>query len=607
MQVAREDVVNILTSQPEQCPLATKKGLPFGIILHKLKESLSQFKCSSSDSQGAVDLLKSNIDELSVANKKYSGGRGPLLDEMKVISGVFDGFFQLAKNGQCRNDLQRRGFLQTLSDTILNVTRLGLLSDDGLDIFFGGMLISSTLRLLDHLFYHKKYNWNDHEDRYLFTKLNCAFYDIRQELEQSAIFLIGDEGTRKQEQQLREKLQNLTNEKRELVDKLANASDEKTQAQQAFLRERQTASKEGLYEYAQKFAPDLTSATTTDQWLSGKLLPLTLEHKQILSLIDAIAWQKEVNDHLVPVVVQALTRLSIENYVSNISTGSQDFLVVGKFLAYYKKFYWDRLLAVEAEWEQSTQLMTLNESFSKWQHRLGEVEVEIKKKSARLNILIYRNSQGQYLVDDTGVATLASLYQYYRIVASNIYGKEGRSFIKKIKSELRKHYKNFLKGDNSFKKKNYLTQESFSAFELDIACGHAGRLIKTWGEANTWGQYAFDFVMTNLNISHNAIEQNLLRGQREKVMLEDAYSALYAKALIDKHRGQAAANIGITPLATAEKSGEKAEESTMIEAYQIRNNSLGDWMVKIYEELERVKQLGLFVEGACKELTPASQ
>ena len=428
--VGRADIFAILKSRPRQCPLVGKAA-SYGQVMARLRDSLKNFKCKE---QGTgLGELRDQVTSLSDSYSDMESDNQQVLKGMQHFTTVLDGLVEIKDDRQCLGDLHKRSFLGTLADSILSITQWGVLSDDGFKIAAGGIVLSSVLRIIDR-FFNRKYDWNNDNDRMLFNKLNCSFYDIRFDLHQLGLFRLSSEQSRNREQQLKSELQEL-------------------------------------------------------------------------------------------------------HYQSDL---------------------------FEGDGEQE------------------EIERELRAKKSQLQAFVHRNSRGQYRLDDSGVVEIVALQQYYDAVAKNIYGRQGRQFVEMLQKQLGDALQGFNKGYKHFEQQGNFARQEFSAMDLGRACGEASVILRKWGQADEWGQYAFDFVLANLDIFHGPKE----RGNYKREMRKEAFSALYAKAWIDRYRG-----------AVIEEIPEGHEEQ-----YSLSVKSIGGRMVEVYSQLPQAQNLENFIQGQCREI-----
>ncbi len=187
------------TIRPQHCPLQSTSYSEIAAKLNSIKQML--FECSEDKSlldeisvqtteiQDSIDKVReasgheqSSEDDNALAIAKINGQS--VADITKIINSAL-----MAK--ECRDTLNSQTFLGMTAETILNVSQLGLLipNSNGLVISAGGAVIGSVVKLIDTLL-NRGYDFENAEDRNSFIKLNCAFYDLRRELEEGDAFKV---------------------------------------------------------------------------------------------------------------------------------------------------------------------------------------------------------------------------------------------------------------------------------------------------------------------------------------------------------------------------------------------------------------------------------
>lgn len=183
--------------RPKSCPLQSNN---YQEILNKIQGIQALFKesCLDGDS-GRFDQILSGASTLQdqlgqLANQDpdstaASGGSSSTPDNMTSVDGqniasVINNMTNVFMNEKC--DFDRGSFLEQSADLIQNFAQMGLLvpSANGLAIIGGGMALSSILRLLDSLF-DQRFDFETVSDRQSFIKLNCAFWDVRRDIDAS--------------------------------------------------------------------------------------------------------------------------------------------------------------------------------------------------------------------------------------------------------------------------------------------------------------------------------------------------------------------------------------------------------------------------------------
>ena len=354
--VSSEDIIKVLNSRPRQCPLAEKID-SYHMVLDRLRDSLKRFKCKDEAHSILGAMKKSNLPDLSNTNSatKKIVTSNNLIHSMETLSGAFNGLAGLKRRKECEGDLNGKSFLSALADAILGVTQWGVLAGDGdgIQLALGGVLFSSIIRVIDH-FFNRGYNWNNHDDRILFGRINCSFYDMRFELHELGFFRLSNEQTRREEQQLKTELKEFERQRSAFVKDIETREANIERDHKDFIASKISAQEKSLYQHSKKLLEILPDSN--DEMISNtKLLWLSISVPEILASLDEVPWEDSVRHNIIPPARQILEQFSMVHYFKNIRKDySSEMEVLQTLFRYYTKFYEEeRLTAVVAQWQES--------------------------------------------------------------------------------------------------------------------------------------------------------------------------------------------------------------------------------------------------------------
>ena len=143
--------------------------------------------------QTSLNDLGVNADDNDTVNTLISGeipaGDGSTISGAQIAT-VFNNINNIFLNGKC--NLNKGSFLEQTADIIQSFAQMGLLvpNQNGLVVAGGGLAISSILRAIDSIF-SDRFNFDEIKDRQTFIKLNCAFYDLRQDVQNAGLMDVG--------------------------------------------------------------------------------------------------------------------------------------------------------------------------------------------------------------------------------------------------------------------------------------------------------------------------------------------------------------------------------------------------------------------------------
>ena len=194
------------TQRPQACPMESNNYIDLLTKVQNIK-SLFQENCLDGD-QSMIDEVLEGAESLQTEIDQISAGSNPGAetedtDELvgtdsavidlggvsldgETVASVLTNLNSIYTKNSCKGLADKTSFLAATADVILDISKIGLLVPNTtvLTVAGGGVALSSTLKILDNIF-SKRFNFEETEDRQTFIKLNCAFYDIRRDIEKS--------------------------------------------------------------------------------------------------------------------------------------------------------------------------------------------------------------------------------------------------------------------------------------------------------------------------------------------------------------------------------------------------------------------------------------
>ena len=584
--IEREDIIAVLGSRQQICPLEGENR-SHKVVLAKLADSLNNFKCKNHSDGDVINLASQQLKEVSQQSSFDLGQR------VSIISGVFENLVQLKDHNKCADDLRKKSFLQRLADTVMGLSSLKLLSDSDNSFYVasGGIVISSLLKLIDR-FLTKDYEWDDYGDRVLFNSLNCSFYYIRLDLHQLGLFELELPHDPQRRKELEGQRDQLVDENKILDQNLQRWDQLVVSESQKFLNSKIPSQVSQLYRSLEQLWGELRSARQIKDEMT-QLFAISIYGRDIYEKInDDVLSSKGGEDKLLQEIGNALSFFSTsygfmgsqegvlnafwEN--NNLSHDQLDDADVRTFLDWFTALlhhsitlHHNRVEEVKNEWEKSSGWAALHSQYQKDQKLLEKQRLDRDRLEKKIAILDSNNLQGHYQLDDVGVNDLVTIYDYYEEMIKKIYLRQGKSFVKHIKKELKDNFNSFIREHEVFQERDYFKASFLSGTDLNRACVRAEHTLQLWGVAHGWSQYAFDFYMTNIDIFHD------LKGYKKKLQ-EEAYSVLHAWVIMD-----------------TVSDWEQASEG-------LHAASMGDWMLKIQSSKAQAQALQQFVREDCKEI-----
>lgn len=542
------------TQRPESCPLESNLHLDLLTKVQTIK-NLFQDNCLDSDQtiideilsgaktiQEDIDSIQETTDsnnpedtaEESATAPEISTGKfdiGGVSIDGKTIANVLSNINDIYKKKACSKLSEDKNFLSSTADIILDISKIGLLVPNTtvLTVAGGGVAISSTLNILSNVF-TKRFDFEETEDRQTFIKLNCAFYDIRRDIEKSGFLDISTES-------------HLADQiiVKDLIEKTQKEFKAFNKKYNQYLKDLEK-NKKSFYEIQSNHLFELVTETELLKIETNK--PITMQ-SQKLALIELIT-------RLSPSTQQYLTTY-IEGNSDNLN-----FLNL-QFLSLLKKFDYanvEEILKLQ-EMDFAEFTTTIQETMKYHLNRLektyADMQVDLDKKWKKESYLGYKNSEKfmeeldkeknkktddfeklylglenvrerlKRIVDeipftstDDGTENVVSILSEFNSIVDNIYGKHGEKFLNyttkkalKMNDQFNSNFDDFannhlsiLANGISIRSKNDLTP-----LRLMYACQDARPFRRQWKLAESLAQQGYDFVATNADLFHSDIKR----------------------------------------------------------------------------------------------------
>lgn len=180
--------------RPQSCPLEPKGHED---ILKKISaiELLLNNECLGTEVSTVEKILngtkgiKEELDKAQNAtpSEPVTVDGTQVVNYMNALNSINNLYIKMKCEGQ------RMSFLNKTAEFISGIAQLGLLSTNPNGIIFAaaGSAISAILNIIDDIF-SKQYNFKYEDERLAFVKINCAFRDLRRDLQKSGLLQTGD-------------------------------------------------------------------------------------------------------------------------------------------------------------------------------------------------------------------------------------------------------------------------------------------------------------------------------------------------------------------------------------------------------------------------------
>jgi len=573
------------TQRPEACPLESKLHLDLLTKVQNIK-SLFQDDCLDNDQtiiseilEGAKsiqenieainpedDTEESNISEDIEETTTFDIG-GVAIDG-KTVANVLSNINEIYTKKSCSKLSDNKNFLSSTADIILDISKIGLLVPNTtvLTVAGGGVAISSTLTILSNLL-TKRFDFDETEDRQTFIKLNCAFYDIRRDIEKSGFLDISTQSHESDQEIVKDLLK-----KTEVEFKAFNKQYE------TYLKKLASDKKKFYQENSAHLYEVITNISKINEEVQR---PITLP-SQKLALIELIArksplLKKELqtyiesnSDELNFLNIQLLAILEKYDPKDIIGIIEIQEMELQSFVMKYQeqlKYHFDRLnktystvqKEIDKKWAKETYighenpakfLEALDKEKTSKTAQYEKLYLGLENVKARLKRIV---DEVPFTSSDDGTENVVSILSEFEAIVDQIYGKHGEKFLNyttkksiKINKSFNSNFKEFAENhlEQLPEGMNIRNKDDVSPLRLMYACQDARPFRRQWKLAESLAQQGYDFVATNADLFHSDIRKLWLgrSGDRrfgihnflskyEKIQMHHK-SAIYAKKKI---------------------------------------------------------------------------
>jgi len=535
--------------RPEACPLESKKHKD---ILSKIENIKTLFKenCLDSD-QNLLDQMlsgatsiQSELDKV-VASASSDASDTPLSDASTTsiagvtisgqqIAGIVGNINQIYKQRSCKALNNNQSFLENAAGVISDFAKIGLLvpNSSALIVAGGGIALSSILLIVDNLF-KRRFNFEKTEDRQSFIKLNCAFYDVRRDIEKSGFLDVATEAHKRDREQTTIIVKNLEAQAKQLEQALAESEKKVAQAKKAYVEQKvgeledftkavetaNTALEVEVKDVTQKMevVRQLTllrqrlkdGLTLYTERKLGQIPLLDDNFKKMLEQLDSVRHAREYRKLLNKPLEKFNTTFygEMKFHVSRLKVSLQT--MQNNFTQ-----SWEKEIRINGM-KLPEYVKELAKDYAEKAKILDKHYTEMKLVETRLKRIL--DEQGFSSTDD-GSENIVNILADYDKIAEQIYGDFGLKFLqyttkkafeqnKKFISKFKTFAKDYLDLDKKGDANIYKVPEAANVNELRIkfACQDAKPYRRIWKYADGLAQQGYDFVATNGDLFHSDI------------------------------------------------------------------------------------------------------
>ena len=483
------------------------------------------------------------------------------------IANVFNNINSIFINGKC--DLEKGSFLVKTADVIQSFATMGMLvpNANGLVVAGGGLALSSMLRAIDAIF-SDRFNFSDTNDRQTFIKLNCAFYDLRQDIGNSGLVDVSTDEhinfkieTEQLINKIEDKIKTIVNNKKaieksviqrkeslvkEKMDKLIklNGEIEKTLIQ----LNKRIIDTNGIPATAIKLSV-INKLTNLYPTLKVELQNYFSSGLNSILILDEMLMSELVNLDYVDnaEAYQALLRQDVKTFENGFRAN-----LIFHFMR-IKEDISNSKQKIENDFMNNRQISGL--SITKYLESLNKSSKEIIKKLVELNkpltvsLKKLKNitSDRDFSSRDDGSENIVNILNQYDEISSQVYGKWGYEFLEYTTGESENKNDDFKKKFNKFADNHlgmatndqgneyYVIKNPTDLSELRImyACQDAMPFRRIYKHADSLVQQGYDFIETNKRLFHSDTPQGFLGAKSKFRHIQMHHkSSIFAKKII---------------------------------------------------------------------------
>lgn len=484
------------------------------------------------------------------------------------IASVFNNINSVFLNGKCK--LDRGSFLEQTADVIQSFATMGMLvpNANGFVVAGGGLALSSILRAIDAIF-SDRFDFTEMKDRQTFIKLNCAFYDLRQDIQNSGLVDVSTEEhisfkveTESLLKSIEEKIKAVTKNREEILKAISKAKESKVQEEMKSLMDLGKTIDQALKIVAQPVVDNgNTPATTVKLQMINELTKLNNDLSNKLksyfsSGLNAVPLLDEL-------LLQELAKLDFKNDSEAYMTlVKEDVKTFNSGFRANLLFHFGRI-----QGDIKTSKSTIEANFLK-NTKIGELSIEkyipamekktketLKKlvemqKPLKVSLKKLQNitSDRDFTTSDDGSENVVNIMDQYNEISSQVYGKWGYEFLEYTTGESENRVNDFGKKFKKFAKNHleiatrddgrdyYRVPNPADVSELRTmyACQDAMPFRRIFIHADSLVQQGYDFIETNKRLFHSDVPRGFLGAKSKFRHIQMHHkSSIFAKKLIN--------------------------------------------------------------------------
>jgi len=433
-------------------------------------------------------------------------------EALKQVSGSLGTMAKLSQSKDCKEGMSKAQVLDMMADVIGQTSSMGMLvpGPTGMLIAAGGMGVSSILKIINELI-KTPFDWKDKDKRDSFLKLNCAFFDLKKEIDSVGLLHV-----KIQEHDVERK------KKRASIKRLQPYLLKLKENERIIAHKQRIIRKALLYN---RLGPDtfllLNSLDDADYYTKVKSQKVKGIEERGAFLKELYANHGQILKALKKGDVGAMGRKyklphSIIEFIAVIGGVKTEDEFIGKFInnqGVYQKLMSSYLNSLQWVYEiqkkkerkayvnKKGMAQVVRDPLFKHKLLVRRYENMIEDYDTRIKFLNNIQNDTLFSADDNGTRIKNNIITNFREIQDAIYGRVGGSFTKYVMKQSKKDLRKFDKTYKSVSK-SFQNPELIDKKNRFLACSNVKELQLLWGSAHALLNIGYDFMEANKDSFH---------------------------------------------------------------------------------------------------------
>lgn len=453
------------------------------------------------------------VDNFAITDKDSSADDSP--------QSILNNMAKATNDEECLADIKKHGLLSTMADVAESIGQMAIIvpSANGMMLGVGGMLLGSSLKIIDGLF-KAPFLWTSEKDRSQFLELNCTFFDIRHELEASDFFKMQDDNSEEKISDSKQALTLLTQHLEPIEAQKKIFENHVQNIREAYLKAHMNPDDLALFTICDKIVQQLKSMKTvvTDESATPALESIHKEHLNIQTfLIEAAPSLEELIQKHQKTPYQDFLLSLLEPFVhrnysffANLEMekfDSQYLFPIITFLESLRDLHSEEVKRLSLEFDKEPSGNKLNSEIMDQAYKAFDAVIEpiqtLKAKiTKRIHLLELRDRKDLWNIPQEGAQASFDIIREYASIRNLILGKRGWTFISFLNKSAAESNKNFHVRYQKWEEKYLpvIMNTASTPHQLTWACRDAFSLRLEWDSARASLSLLYDFYETNKGI-----------------------------------------------------------------------------------------------------------